>query len=326
MRKTFIILASILVILSCDNDKKNNTRILSKSSGNVNSLSVVLDNNLWEGEVGETIRNTLAAPVFGLPQDEPLFNISQIPTSVFSGFVTKSRIILKIEKGKEAAIKIGTNRYARPQKVVLITGKTNAEINNQITTNAEQIIAVFKNEELKEKQRRIKISLHKNNTIKEKLGVSIKFSSAYRIAKDEANFYWIRRDISTGTTNVMLYELPYDAIKENDSLITQIIKMRDSIGKTHIPGPTDGSYMITESAYAPFLAKTIVDNKPAFETRGLWEVKNAFMAGPFINYIIDDKLNDRLLVIEGFAFAPSVGKRDYMFELEAIIKSIKFNK
>ena len=46
------------------------------------------------------------------------------------------------------------------------------------------------------------------------------------------------------------------------------------------------------------------------------------MSGPFINYWIEDKVNNRYLIAEGFVFAPSVGKRDYIFELEAIIRSI----
>ena len=46
------------------------------------------------------------------------------------------------------------------------------------------------------------------------------------------------------------------------------------------------------------------------------------MSGPFINYWIEDKANNRYLIVEGFVFAPSVGKRDYVFELEAIIRSI----
>ena len=62
----------------------------------------------------------------------------------------------------------------------------------------------------------------------------------------------------------------------------------------------------------------------SFETKSTWEVKDAFMAGPFINYAIEDEVNNRLLVIEGFVFAPSMGKRDYIFELESIIKSIQF--
>ena len=166
-------------------------------------------------------------------------------------------------------------------------------------------------------------SPHSFTAIKEKLGLTIQFASIYRIAKETDNFFWIRKDITTGTNNLMIYELPYDAITRNDSVVNQIIKIRDSIGKEHIEGPVEGSYLITENAYTPFHGETIIDNKPTLETKGIWDVKNAFMGGPFINYAIEDKINKRWVVIEGFAFAPSVEKRNYMLELEAIIKSAK---
>ena len=324
MHKIFVLIVSLLVITSCNNSSSNQ-RIVSESSGNINNLSVVIDPELWEGNVGEAIRKVLAAPVHGLNQDEPLFILSQIPPSVFSGFAARNRIVIKVEKGNEADVKIAKDVFARPQKVVVVSGKTDQEIINQIENNADRIVSSLKSEEIKEQQRRIKLSVHKNNTIKEKLGIRIAFPSAYRIAKEDNSFFWIRKDITTGTTNLMLYELPYGSIQENDSLVNQIIKVRDSIGKTHIPGPLDGSFMVTEDAYTPFLARTTINDKPAIETKGLWDVKNAFMSGPFVNYIIEDKANNRLLVVEGFAFAPSVAKRDYMFELEAIIKSIKID-
>ena len=324
MRNILIVFASFFIIVSCGKGKSSNQRILPESSGKINDLAVVVDNDLWEGAIGEGIRDVLAAPVHGLNQDEPLFQLSQMSPSVFTGFAKSGRIVLKIEKGSKADVKIAKDVFARPQKLVVVSGMTDAEIVTELKENAERIVSSLKSEEIKERQRRTKISLHKNNSIKENLGVSIEFPSAYRIAKEDKNFYWIRKDITTGTTNIMLYELPYESIKENDSLVNQIIRMRDSIGEVYIPGPTDGSFMITENDYTPFLAKTTIDDKPAIETKGLWDVKNAFMSGPFVNYIIDDQVNNRLLVVEGFAFAPSVAKRDYMFELESIIKSIKF--
>ena len=60
--------------------------------------------------------------------------------------------------------------------------------------------------------------------------------------------------------------------------------------------------------------------------KGTWELKNDFMSGPFINYTIIDRANKRILVLEGFCYDPSKEKRDLMFELEAIIKSIEFLK
>ncbi|KKK47242.1 hypothetical protein LCGC14_3157190, partial [marine sediment metagenome] len=68
-------------------DEKKDKIILTSSSGNINSISVIVDNELWEGSIGESLRNTLAAPVDGLPQEEPLFSLNQMPQQSFEGFV-----------------------------------------------------------------------------------------------------------------------------------------------------------------------------------------------------------------------------------------------
>jgi len=47
------------------------------------------------------------------------------------------------------------------------------------------------------------------------------------------------------------------------------------------------------------------------------------MGGPFISYTIEDKENERLIVVEGFSYSPSSKKRDVVFELEAILKTLK---
>ena len=325
MRYFLFSAVTMFLLISCGDKKKSNDIYIQDSSGAINNVSVVTENELWDGRVGDAIRTVLAKPIYGLPQDEPMFTISQIPSAVFSGFVTKNRTVLKIETNKEAGIKILNNVYAKPQKVIVVSGKTKQEIINVLIESESKIIETFRNEELAERMRQMAKSPHNFTVFKEKLGISLEFSSIYRIAKQTDDFFWIRKDITTGTTNLMIYELPLDAIKRNDSVVNQIIKIRDSIGKQYIEGPLEGSYMVTENAYTPFHGETILDNKPALETKGIWDVKNAFMGGPFINYAIEDKINKRWVVIEGFAFAPSVEKRNYMLELEAIIKSVKID-
>ncbi|WP_027126252.1 DUF4837 family protein [Gelidibacter mesophilus] len=321
MKTIYAIALSLILFTSCNNGKDQ--RIIPESNGNLNTLLVVVDNLLWDDSVGETIRDVVAAPVPALNQEEPLFSLNQMPPMVFNGFATKSRIILKIEKGGEPGTTIKNDVYARPQTVVVISGKTDQEIKDQLEDNSDKIIAAFKKEELKENQRRINISLKDDTALEETLGVKLNFQTAYRIAKQDKDFFWIRKDIPTGTMDIMIYEVPLNAIKKGDSTIVDIVRMRDSIGEVHIPGPVEGSYMITEEAYTPYLYNTTIDGKPAFETKGIWDVKNAFMSGPFINYAIEDKANNRYVVIEGYVFAPSVEKRNNIFELEAIIKSIK---
>ena len=323
MRYLLLSVLALMLLTSCGDKVASNKKFLPDASGAINNVSVVTENDLWDGRVGEAIRDVLAKPIYGLPQDEPTFTISQIPPAVFSGFVTKNRTVLKIETNKEAGISISEDVYAVPQKVIVISGKTKDEIINVLKTNESKIVDTFKNAELTERLRQMAKSPHKFTTIKERLHLTIQFASVYRIAKSTDNFFWIRKDITTGTSNLMIYELPYNAIKRNDSVVKQIIKIRDSIGKAHIEGPVEGSYLVTENAYTPFHGETIIDNKPALETKGIWDVKKAFMGGPFINYAIEDKINKRWVVIEGFTFAPSVEKRNYMLELEAIIKSVK---
>ena len=321
MKSVIILIISAVTLLGCNS---NSNVVLSASSGNINNLSVVIDNNLWEGSVGDNIRSLIGVSLYGLPQDEPLFTLRQMPTSIFTGFVRKNRIVLKVLKGEEPGTQFYKDSYAKPQKMVVVSGFTNSEIIDQIKENADKIISVFKFEEIKEKQRRILKSINNNNNIETVLGVTMDFPSAYRVAKEEGNFFWLRRDIQTGTINFLVYEIPLDQFTQKDNPINEVIKLRDSIGKAHIPGPLEGTYMITEEAYTPTISKTLISERDAYETRSTWQVKNAFMAGPFLNYVIKDEQKQRFVVFEGFVFAPSVGKRDYMFELEAIAKSIKF--
>jgi hypothetical protein len=118
---------------------------------------------------------------------------------------------------------------------------------------------------------------------------------------------------------LIAYTLPYKELSTNP--LNEIISIRDSIGKIYVPGRLPGSHMITEKAYLPYVYKTKLDENEGYLTKGMWEVKKDFMAGPFVNYMVKNELAKKWIVIEGFAFAPTVSKRDYMFELNTIISS-----
>ncbi len=323
MRNVLIAVLFSLALVGCENGSKGDQAHLSSSSGNINNLSVIMDDDLWKGEVGEALRTNFAAPVDGLPQEEPLFSINQMPPESFSGFVRKNRIFLRVEKGKDSGTQVAENPYARPQTGVLITGQTNDEIIDQIDQYSQRVINAFKKTEIKENQRRIKKSLMDDSRLEEELGVSLNFSTAYRYAKEREDFFWIRKDIPNGSMEITVYEVPMNTILKDTNIIGNIIKMRDSIGEAYIPGPVENTYMITEEAYAPYLFETEIDGKFAYETRGTWEVKGYFMAGPFLNYAVLDEENERFVILEGFVFAPSARKRDNMFEVEAILRSAK---
>jgi len=312
MKKTAIILFFLITALSCSD---NQQKLLPASSGNINNISVVTNDELWEGAVGEVIRENFGRPIYGLPQIEPIFSLSHIPSKVFSGFATKSRTILKIDVSENEGVFNFKNTYASPQRIIQITANSPDKIIEIINENLNSIYSTMYFNEIQEKQRRISKDLNKTEAIKKNTGVSLKFPSAYRVAKADTNFVWIRRDIETGSVNLFIH-------RQTNLTKQSIIEKRDSISKIYIPGPVENTYMSTDLIYTPNTQEINVGGRQVFETRGLWEIEGQFMAGPFLNFQI--KLGDNdFIMLDGFVYSPGSTKREYIFELEAIMRSLK---
>lgn len=312
----------LISIYACN--EGNNTVYKAESSGNLNQLNVVITNEAWQDSIGEHIRDIFAADALGLPQQEPKYALNQIPPKAFNGFARKNRTFLKIEKSKQTGHQILIDSFAKPQVGIAITGPNPKSIITELEENKEKFLDLLEETELKEKRRRMKKSPNEVGVLKKSLGITMLFPSAYRYAKQEDKFFWMRKDIKDGNMELLVYEVPVSTIEKNGDIIANVIKMRDSVGEMHIPGPTEDTYMITEEAYAPYLFETKIDGKFAYEIKGTWEVKGFFMAGPFVTYAIKDKENDRYVILEGFVFKPSSSKRQQMFEIEAILKSTEF--
>lgn len=139
------------------------------------------------------------------------------------------------------------------------------------------------------------------------------------------NFMWLKKEIISGNTSLLIYQIPLQKLKQGPDVVENIVKMRDSVGR-YIKGREPNTQMITGEAYAPYFSVTELNGKKTFETKGTWELRNDFMTGPFINYAIIDKAYNRILVIEGFCYSPSNQARDLMLELEAVIKSVQIDK
>ena len=314
MKRTASILFFLITTLSCyDNQQK----LLPSSSGNINNVSVVSSDELWDGAVGDVIRENFSRPIYGLPQIEPVFSLSHIPSKVFSGFATKSRTILKVDIAEKEGVFNFKNTYASPQRIIQITGKSSENIIEIINENLNSIYSTMFLNEIQEKQRRISKNLNQTQAIKNSTGLTLRFPSAYRVAKVDSNFVWIRRDIETGSVNLFVS-------RYNDKNNSSILKIRDSISKHHIPGPVENTFMSTDPIYTPSSQQISIRGKQILETRGLWEIKGQFMAGPFLNYQFESNTKqDEYIMLDGFVYSPGSSKREYVFELEAIMRSLK---
>ncbi|WP_299318350.1 DUF4837 family protein [uncultured Maribacter sp.] len=328
MRKriSLCFLAILGLSIACKEDGKAD--YLPESVGAMNTLTVVIDNDLWNSNVGDAIRENYTAAAQGLTWDEALFSVTQIPQQIFTGSIRNTSSVLYVMEDTLNVAHMKSNMYAKPQKVGVIKGRNKEEIIANIKKTAPEFIADFKALEIAKAQKRFEKSLNKEKALEDKFDISMKIPSIYRVGREEDNFVWIDRQIQKGNMNIIAYTMPWDSFQNDSTFVQDIIKMRDSIGGLYIGGediPGKNNHMITEKAFSPYVFPAEVSGKKAAEVRGIWEMSAYPMAGPFLTYIISDKENNRKLIVEGFVFAPATKKRDYMFELEAIMKSVRFN-
>lgn len=322
MNKIFFFSILSLLLFSCSKKKENSSRA---SKGKINSVSVVIDDQLWNGVIGDSIRNKLASPVEGLSKEEPQFDINQYPIHVMEGFVTKGRTIIIVKKGNSNNFKIKKNQYATPQNVIHITGKTLADLVQIIENKTPEIITLIQNAEIKAHQLIVKDSLLDTKLIENQFNVDLKISKKYSYALKNQSFVWLINEFPSGISNLIITELPLSTIKKGDDVLEKMIRVHDSIGALYIKCKESNSSQYIDRSYPLYFTKLLIDGKVAYEVKGLWRMRNNYMFGSSINYFIIDSKNNRILFLEGFCYIPSGLKRNCRHELESVIKGMNTN-
>lgn len=319
--KPFYILMLLWLSFSCDDGANKKSAYVPESSGNINHVTVVMPEKDWKASLGEKVKSELQEIYEGLPLDEPQFSLVYMNPKAFTGFARQNRNIIWFRKDSLEGFRLSQNQFARPQILATITGIDTESQAFYFQENTELLKQTLIENERKEKLRRIMKSPTTENTLSTRFGIELTYPSAYKTFKDTTNFVWIQKEVRKGHLNLIAYTLKENILE--GSFNERILNIRDSIGKAYVPGRLDGSYQITERAFRPYFYRAIVDGKQAYLTKGTWEIANDYMAGPFVNYMIQDTLKNRILVVEGFVFAPTASKRDYMFELNTIISTLK---
>ena len=106
--KQILFFVFVLSFIACKNEKDTDT---ASSLSNINEISIIIDDVLWNGEVGDSLRKKLAAPVEGLVQEEPLFTLNQYNEKIFAGKLTTGRNIIVIDTDSVNAFNFKQNHY-----------------------------------------------------------------------------------------------------------------------------------------------------------------------------------------------------------------------
>lgn len=320
-----MLLASVSLLVGCNGSGTNfldSGETLPSSNGGTLDFIVVCEDAVWDGIAGDYVRKYFTDPQYGLPQPEPEYTLRQVSPDEFNTLLTHSRNLIILEKSTDSNFAMQQNRWAKPQLIASFSG-TEKQIAKTLVAKRKSIIAAFYEAEIAMKQKRMQAAkmkalprVLKNHGIKNML-----LNRAFEIEYEYDSLIVMWNKTIKSDQGIIIYFRP---IKENELIEANIISTRDSLVKTFIPGEREGSYMKTEPILPPRISNLNIDGKLAFEARGLWRTVGEFKGGPFINYTIVDEERNQLVIMETFLYAPEIKKRNLLFELEAMLKSVEF--
>jgi hypothetical protein len=328
MKNLFLSLLFFLFLIwmfsACSGDGSS---IMASVTGRPGETIVVIDKGYWTGMVGDTIKHYLSQPQLGLPQEEPILNVSNVPPDALKAFETTRNIVLTriLPSVTESSVSVQYDVWAKPQVVISIQAPDEAAFIKIFAEKSDLIIATI----LRAEKMRLMIlyaqSKYKEQSISESLikrhGFNLNIPRGYDMVKDTSNFIWIRYESPYTSQGILAYWYPY--VSDSAFTTNSLLNKRDSVLKQNVPGPTEGSYMSTEKR---FITSSAFRNRGNYsvELRGLWKTEGDFMGGPFVSLSTLDLARKRVLTVEGYLYSPKYDKRNYLRQLEAMIYSVSF--
>ena len=330
MRKNILKLAALLLIFgallsSCGNrGPKDRTKYLPSITGNAGEVLVVINKGDWEGELGSKLREILAGEYPFLPQREPVFKLFNATPGGFTGSYLMHRNIVIVNISPEVdtiGVKLSADAWAKPQILVTISATTPEEASEMIDNNQELIINSIEQAERnrlmansrKYEDREVRMAVTEN------IGGSPYFPRGFTMKKNTPEFMWISQETTYVNQGILIFKFPYT---DSTQLSPEYLKTKlHDLWQANVPGMRENSYMTLNKVIDPGFNTISYNGMNMIEIRGLWEVENDYMGGPFVCHIFPDRDRENIIILNAFVYAPKYDKRKYLRQVESIIYS-----
>ena len=324
----FIFSFLFLLVVSCNTANQQGGvggRIMPNITGGTGEVLVVMDQDNWDNAAGELLKDILKEEYEGLPQSEPLFDVIQVTAAAFEGVYKyhRSIVLTIVESGLEPNIRYRENVWAKPQIMVQIEAPTSAALRELISNNEKQIQSF-----LIQYDRNRLMNVYKESKdpaiqkeIAEHHQVRLAIPRGYNMDFSTDEFTSVSIESPDLSQVVLVYEYP--AAGPEDLNTANIIEKRNIFTKKYTKGPTEDSYMIISKMFKPIVYDLKINDMDVVELRGLWELENGFMGGPFISHSVYDAKRGRIVTVDGYVYHPNQKKRVMMRQLEAIVYSME---
>ena len=296
-----------------------------RATGLAYEVVVVMKKADWDGSSGKAIKQELTSDVPGLPQSEPALKITYVDPSQFDGLLTYVRNILIVNIDPsiytKASISYENDRWAKGQVVVTLNAPSPEAIIEYSQAHPKALVDFF----VKVEMNRAIGQLEKDystvvmDNLKNNHDLMLNAPSNMTYYRDTTDFFWASNNANTGRTDLIVYTFPYT--DPNTFTAEYLVAERDSVLKENLPGAFPESYMTTESRFGVDYTPITVNGKYCGVLRGLWKMVGDMMGGPFVSHVREK--NNRVVVAEGFVFAPETDKRNFIRRIEAALYTLR---
>ena len=323
-RQLFLLLLSaIMAMPGC----KSTGSLLPSVSGKAGEIIVVMEKPDWEDTLGSDVRDLLACDCPWLAQKEPLYNLVNVVPSAFVDLFKVHRNIILFQVGPQidtTGIIYKHDVWASPQCVIQLSAPTSAQASELLKEKGPMIISSF---EQAERDRVIRNTRRYEErdiypAVAQVFGGSPHFPSGYKLRKITDDFAWIADDKQV-YQDVFIYRYPVEA---DPFTLDKIVTHRNAILKENVPGMFDGTYMTTSEFFTPTLEYLKYRGRDLVQVRGMWEVQNDFMGGPFVSHSFYSPDGSEIYVAEAWVYAPQFDKRQYLRQVESVLYSWEWEK
>jgi hypothetical protein len=344
----------VFFLNACSSDQVKSFQAVPTAFGKTNQINVIADKDLWEGAVGDTLRFYFGSPYLLLPQPEPLFDLRHLTPDnlVADPFKRELRTymilanlndedspttrLVKADLGSESQRRaaedpkynttLGRDKWAKGQLLVYSFAVSEDALINNIKKNFPTLMKKINEADRPTIESAVYAAGNDflmMDKVKVQFKADIRIPKDYFIAIQDSTTMWLRYEVKDLSSNILIHKLKYT---DQSQLTKKGIKdIRNVLGKQYITTEIEGSYMRANDEDLPiFTTQLELNGNFALESRGIWDIVNDYMGGPYISYLIQKKGTNELLFVDGFVYAPGKEKRDYMQHMELIFSTIKF--
>jgi len=347
-------LLATLVLVSC-NDDAFTSRYggVPSAFGKANKLTVIADSTWWDQGLRDSVDFTFGAPVLILPAPEPLYDLTHFTLRDLEANPARRELrayflishnglrgtplddLMRrdlgdslLPPGAPYTVKLIRNRWASGQILVYIYGQDPQAVYRAIAERGPALLAKLRehDQEILESQT---FAARENailaRRVREHTGVTFRIPGEYIEALEQDSVLWLRKELKDMTLGLLFQRIPYqsqeqfekEGFREIHDRMTTIVSS---------PQPELVTRMIIDDRYLPlFFSPLTIGGQYAMEVRGLWRMENDVMGGPFIACVIQSPDQRELVLATGFVYGPGKSKREWMQQLEIILRSGRFS-